>query len=126
MKYILLYILFTQRILSFLINNSSWAAAMVSHLLRRCRREGCSCSSYIRCLPHRSHAREQSIQCLRQVHFAVEQSVAQLHWMNFSRDSGAVTSFHPGPAIASPTCRSTLKMWYLAADDVGGRFCSCT
>ena len=87
---------------------------------------------------HCPHAGEQSSPCLRQLHLAEAQSVAQLQRIILSKDSGAAgrsvftgitwlpLSFQPKSSncIPSPrhchclTSRKTLRLWYLAAADV--------
>ena len=89
---------------------------------------------------HCPHAGEQSSPCLRQLHLAEAQSVAQLQRIILRKDSGAAgrsvftgitwlpLSFQPKSSncIPSPrhchclTSRKTLRLWYLADLNVGG------
>ena len=89
---------------------------------------------------HCPHAGEQYSPCLRQLHLAEAQSVAQLQRIILSKDSGAAgrsvftgitwlpLSFQLQSSNCTPsprhchclTCRKTLRLWYLAAADVGG------
>ena len=92
---------------------------------------------------------EHSNDALRQEQRRVSHPILQLHRTTFSSAFGATsmshcmgtslpsTAFQPrfcgcrcGPSLDSPfhifTWRYTRRLWYLAADDIGGRFSGCT
>ena len=98
---------------------------------------------------HSPHPLEHSNPALRQEQRRVSHPILQLHRTTFSSSFAATsishcmgttlpyTAFQPrlcgcrcGPSLGSPlhicTCRYTRRLWYLAADDVGGRFSGCT
>ena len=90
-------------------------------------------------LRHCPYAEEQFNPCLRQLHLAEAQPVAQLQriilskWSLVTGITWLPLSFQPQSSNCIPslrhchcsTCKKTLRLWYLAAEDVGGRFWGC-